>query len=147
VLLDGRKAAAPAGYEGGFWLGPTILDNVKADSEAATKELFGPILSIVRAKNLREALEIENSNPYGNAASVFTNNGSVAEMIATRAKSGMVGVNIGVPVPREPFSFGGINESKFGYGDITGSNSLNFWSNVKKVTTKWQSQSDANWMA
>ncbi|MFL5813847.1 MAG: methylmalonate-semialdehyde dehydrogenase (CoA acylating), partial [Bdellovibrionia bacterium] len=61
--------------------------------------------------------------------------------------AGMIGINVGVPVPREPFSFGGINESKFGHGDITGTNSLNFWSNVKKVTTKWQQSNDRNWMS
>jgi malonate-semialdehyde dehydrogenase (acetylating)/methylmalonate-semialdehyde dehydrogenase len=147
VLLDGRNAKAPQGYEGGFWLGPTILDQVGKESEAATVELFGPVLSIIRTQSMKEAMAIENANPYGNAASVFTNNGSVAEYIATNAKAGMVGVNVGVPVPREPFSFGGINESKFGHGDITGENSLNFWSNIKKVTTKWQQSNDRNWMS
>jgi len=147
ILLDGRKAPAPKGYENGYWLGPTILDHVSPQSEAGTKELFGPILSIIRTKGLKEAMKVENENPYGNAASVFTNSGDVAEFVSTHARAGMIGVNIGVPVPREPFSFGGINESKFGYGDITGSNSLNFWTNIKKVTTKWQSQNDANWMS
>jgi malonate-semialdehyde dehydrogenase (acetylating)/methylmalonate-semialdehyde dehydrogenase len=147
VLLDGRNAKAPKGYEGGFWLGPTILDHVEKTSEAATFELFGPVLSIIRTQSMKEAIAIENGNPYGNAASVFTNNGSVAEYIATHAKAGMIGINVGVPVPREPFSFGGINESKFGHGDITGTNSLNFWSDIKKVTTKWQPSNDRNWMS
>lgn len=147
VILDGRNAKAPEGYEGGFWLGPTILDHVEKTSEAATVELFGPVLSIIRTQSMKEAIAIENSNPYGNAASVFTNNGPVAEFIATNAKAGMIGINVGVPVPREPFSFGGINESKFGHGDITGENSLNFWSDIKKVTTKWQQSSDRNWMS
>jgi malonate-semialdehyde dehydrogenase (acetylating)/methylmalonate-semialdehyde dehydrogenase len=147
ILLDGRKAEAPANFSGGYWLGPTILDNVAPDSEASKIELFGPIISIIRCDNISKALEIENSNEYGNAASVFTSNGGLAEMVASKASAGMVGINIGVPVPREPFSFGGINESKFGYGDITGEHSLNFWSNVKKVTTKWQMQNDHNWMS
>ncbi len=147
LIVDGRDAPAPQGYEGGYWLAPTIIDHVEAGSVAATTELFGPILSIIRCKNLSEALEIENSNAYGNACSVFTNSGSAAEKVASAASSGMVGINIGVPVPREPFSFGGINESKFGYGDITGIHSLNFWANIKKVTTKWESQSDHNWMS
>jgi malonate-semialdehyde dehydrogenase (acetylating)/methylmalonate-semialdehyde dehydrogenase len=147
ILLDGRKALRPEGYEGGNWLGPTILDDVQPGSEAAQLELFGPVLSIIRTKNLKEALEIENANPYGNASSVFTNTGSVAELIAQQSRSGMIGVNVGVPVPREPFSFGGINESKFGHGDITGENSLNFWSDLKKVTTKWQASTDASWMS
>lgn len=146
ILVDGRQQA-PREYENGYWLAPTILDNIKPESQAAMQELFGPVLSIIRCKNISEALEIENKNEYGNAASVFTTNGAMAEMVAQNAKAGMVGINIGVPVPREPFSFGGINESKFGHGDITGINSLNFWSNTKKVTTKWQMQNDHNWMS
>jgi malonate-semialdehyde dehydrogenase (acetylating)/methylmalonate-semialdehyde dehydrogenase len=147
ILLDGRKAKAPQGHEGGYWLGPTVLDHVEPDSEAAGLELFGPILSIVRTKSLKDALDVENKNPYGNAASVFTNTGGVADYIAAHAKSAMIGINIGVPVPREPFSFGGMNESKFGHGDITGDNSLSFWTNMKKVTTKWQNQNDGTWMS
>lgn len=147
ILLDGRLASKPSGMDNGFWLGPTILDNVQPGSEAATFELFGPILSIIRAKNITEAMDIENSVEYGNACSVFTDSGALAEEVVKRASAGMIGVNIGVPVPREPFSFGGINFSKFGYGDITGDHSLNFWSDVKKVTTKWQMQKDANWMS
>lgn len=148
LLLDGRtQKAKEANYEGGYWLGPTILDNVKPDSKASKQELFGPILSIIRTANISEAMEIENANDYGNACSVFTNNGAMAEVVAKKAKAGMVGINIGVPVPREPFSFGGVNESKFGFGDITGANSLNFWSDIKKVTTKWTMQNDHNWMS
>lgn len=147
VLLDGRKAQAPLGMEGGNWLGPTILDQVQPGTEAAAVELFGPILSIVRCKDLSEAMKIENSVEYGNACSVFTSSGPLADRVAREASTGMVGVNIGVPVPREPFSFGGINASKFGHGDITGHQSLDFWSNVKKITTKWEIQSDSNWMS
>ena len=134
IILDGRKAKAPAGFEKGNWLGPTIIDHAKTGSEAATNELFGPILSIVHCKDLSEALDIENSIEYGNACSVFTSSGALADRVAREASTGMVGVNIGVPVPREPFSFGGINASKFGHGDITGQQSLDFWSNVKKIT-------------
>jgi malonate-semialdehyde dehydrogenase (acetylating)/methylmalonate-semialdehyde dehydrogenase len=147
ILLDGRDAKAPKGMEDGYWLGPTILDNVDPKSEASKVELFGPIISIVRVDSISAAMDIENENEYGNACSVFTTNGSLAEKVVARASSGMVGVNIGVPVPREPFSFGGINHSKFGHGDITGTNSLNFWSDMKKVTTKWESQKDSNWMS
>ncbi|MFZ3228980.1 MAG: aldehyde dehydrogenase family protein [Pseudobdellovibrio sp.] len=147
ILLDGRLAKAPAGMEGGNWLGPTILDHAKSGSEAATSELFGPILSIIHCKDLSEAMQIENSVEYGNACSVFTSNGAMAERVVREATTGMVGVNIGVPVPREPFSFGGINASKFGHGDITGHHSLDFWSNIKKITVKWEAQNDSNWMS
>ncbi len=146
VLLDGRSAQAPKGKEGGNWLGPTVLDCVKPGSEAAVEELFGPVLSIVRCKDISEAMKIENSNDYGNACSVFTSSGPLAERVVREATTGMVGVNVGVPVPREPFSFGGVNASKFGSGDITGHHSLDFWSNVKKVTVKWEPQTDSTWM-
>lgn len=147
ILLDGRKSQAPKEMSGGNWLGPTIIDFVEAGSEAQTKELFGPILSIIRCKDISEALKIQNSSEYGNACSVFTSNGALAELVAEGATVGMVGVNVGVPVPREPFSFGGINVSKFGHGDITGHHSLDFWSDIKKVTVKWEKQNDSNWMS
>jgi malonate-semialdehyde dehydrogenase (acetylating)/methylmalonate-semialdehyde dehydrogenase len=147
ILLDGRKAKAPAGMEEGNWIGPTILDNIQPGSEAAKVELFGPIISIIRCKDISHAMEIENSVAYGNACSVFTSNGALAEKVIKMAATGMVGVNVGVPVPREPFSFGGINASKFGHGDITGQHSLDFWSNIKKVTVKWEKQNDNNWMS
>lgn len=147
VLLDGRKAKAPAGMEEGNWIGPTILDNVQPGSEAAQVELFGPVLSIVRCQDISHAMKVENSVDYGNACSVFTQSGALAEKVIKMASTGMVGVNVGVPVPREPFSFGGINASKFGHGDITGHHSLDFWSNIKKVTVKWEKQNDNNWMS
>jgi malonate-semialdehyde dehydrogenase (acetylating)/methylmalonate-semialdehyde dehydrogenase len=147
VILDGRQAKAPAGLEGGNWIGPTLLDHVKPGSETHTAELFGPVLSIIRCKDLSEALEIQATSIYGNACSVFTSSGALADRVAREARAGMVGVNVGVPVPREPFSFGGINASKFGHGDITGHHCLDFWSDVKKITTKWEKQSDSNWMS
>jgi malonate-semialdehyde dehydrogenase (acetylating)/methylmalonate-semialdehyde dehydrogenase len=147
LRLDGRSAKSPAGYEGGNWLGPTILDNAKPTMESACVELFGPVLTIVRVKTLDEALAFERRSPYGNAISVFTTSGAVARHVADRASSGMVGINIGVPVPREPFSFGGTKDSKFGTGDITGAGGMELWSNRKKITAKWALQSDKNWMS
>ncbi len=147
ILLDGRKASPPRGFESGNWLGPTIIDQVGEGSEASTEELFGPILSIVRCPDLSHALRIEKSVAYGNACSVFTSNGGLADRVSREASTGMVGVNVGVPVPREPFSFGGINASKFGQGDITGPYSLDLWSNMKKITVKWELQGDSNWMS
>jgi malonate-semialdehyde dehydrogenase (acetylating)/methylmalonate-semialdehyde dehydrogenase len=147
ILLDGRKAKAPEGMEEGNWIGATILDNIQVGSEAQAVELFGPILSIIRCKDITEAMTIQNSSEYGNACSVFTNSGTLSERVIREAKAGMVGVNVGVPVPREPFSFGGIAASKFGSGDITGEHSLDFWSDVKKVTVKWEKQNDSNWMS
>ncbi len=148
VLLDGR-GRKPAGdtWAGGNWLGPTLLDNVRPDMEAAQKELFGPVLSIVRVPTLSAALEIQNASAYGNASSVFTTNGAVAQAVVEGSHAGMVGINVGVPVPREPFSFGGIGESKFGHGDITGASSVGFWTDLKKVTRKWTSRTDGSWMS
>jgi malonate-semialdehyde dehydrogenase (acetylating)/methylmalonate-semialdehyde dehydrogenase len=136
LVLDGRGATVP-GREGGFWIGPTILDRVRPDMKIAREEVFGPVLAIIRTDDLDQAIEIENSSAYGNAASVFTENGGLARYVTEQASAGMVGVNVGVPVPREPFSFGGWNESKFGAGDITGRGSIEFWTQAKKTTTKW----------
>jgi malonate-semialdehyde dehydrogenase (acetylating)/methylmalonate-semialdehyde dehydrogenase len=144
VLIDGRNSTAPDGYENGYWLGVTILDNVDPDWPSATDEIFGPVLSIIRTDNLEDALKIENGNQYGNAAAVFTTSGQVAKTISESASAGMIGINIGVPVPREPFSFGGWNESKYGHGDITGKSGVDFWTNLKKVTSRWP-ESNESW--
>jgi malonate-semialdehyde dehydrogenase (acetylating)/methylmalonate-semialdehyde dehydrogenase len=146
VLLDGRNAIV-AGKENGTYVGPTVIDYVKPDMAVAKEEIFGPVISIMRTKTVDEALAIENANPYGNAASVFTQNGGVARYIMEKASAGMVGVNVGVPVPREPFSFGGWNESKFGVGDITGKSSIEFWTKLKKTTVKWNPEAGVNWMS
>ena len=136
MLLDGRNAVVP-GRENGFWVGPTVIDGVTPDMRIAQEEVFGPVLAIVRARTLDDALAVEARSPFGNAASVFTERGAVARYVAERATAGMIGVNVGVPVPREPFSFGGWNESRFGVGDITGEGSIEFWTQAKKTTIKW----------
>jgi malonate-semialdehyde dehydrogenase (acetylating)/methylmalonate-semialdehyde dehydrogenase len=146
VLVDGRNAAVP-GREGGYYLGPTIIDRVTPDMRIAREEVFGPVLVIVRSRDVDEALAVERASPYGNAASVFTESGGVARYVMERASAGMVGVNVGVPVPREPFGFGGWNESKFGVGDITGRGSIEFWTQSKKMTTKWNREAGTNWMS
>jgi malonate-semialdehyde dehydrogenase (acetylating) / methylmalonate-semialdehyde dehydrogenase len=146
VLVDGRKASVP-GREGGYYIGPTLIDHVTPDMAIAREEVFGPVMVIVRAKDVDEALAVENASPYGNAASVFTESGGVARYVMEKANAGMVGVNVGVPVPREPFSFGGWNDSKFGVGDITGRGSIEFWTQAKKMTTKWNKEAGVNWMS
>ena len=146
VLLDGRRAIVP-GRENGFFVGPTIIDHVRPDMKIAREEVFGPVLVIVRAPDLDAAMKVENASPYGNAAAVYTESGSVARAVIDRASAGMVGINVGVPVPREPFSFGGWNESRFGVGDITGRGSIEFWTQSKKITTKWNRSAGTNWMS
>ena len=146
ILVDGRNTKVP-GKENGTYVGPTVIDHVKPEMSVAREEIFGPVISIMRTNTVDEALAIENANPYGNAASVFTQNGGMARYIIDRASAGMIGVNVGVPVPREPFSFGGWNESKFGVGDITGKSSIEFWTKLKKSTTKWNAEAGVNWMS
>ena len=146
VLVDGRNVKVK-GREGGYFIGPTILDDVTPDMAIAQDEVFGPVLAIVRAKTIEDAITIENASPYGNAASVFTESGGVARYVMEHASAGMVGVNVGVPVPREPFSFGGWNDSRFGVGDITGRGSIEFWTQAKKMTTKWNKEAGVNWMS
>ena len=146
ILVDGRGATVP-GKENGTYVGPTVIDGVKPGMAVAREEIFGPVISIMRVDTLDEALAIENASPYGNAASVFTQNGGYARYVIDHASAGMVGVNVGVPVPREPFSFGGWNESKFGVGDITGRSSIEFWTRLKKSTVKWNPEAGINWMS
>jgi malonate-semialdehyde dehydrogenase (acetylating)/methylmalonate-semialdehyde dehydrogenase len=146
ILVDGRNTKVE-GKENGTYVGPTVIDYVTPDMSVAKEEIFGPVISIMRAKNVDEALAIENANPYGNAASVFTQNGGMARYIIDKASAGMIGVNVGVPVPREPFSVGGWNESKFGVGDITGKSSIEFWTKLKKSTVKWHPEAGVNWMS
>ncbi len=147
LTLDGRDAVAEDAPAGGRYLGASIIDHASPDHEASCDEIFGPTLTIIRCQSLDEALAIENANPYGNAAAIYTSSGGVAQYFADRASAGMVGVNIGVPVPREPFAFGGWNDSSFGGGDITGPTAIDFWSKTKKITTKWSNEHQSNWMS
>jgi len=146
ILVDGRNTKVN-GKENGTYVGPTVIDFVTPQMSVAKEEIFGPVISIMRTNTVDEALAIENANPYGNAASVFTQNGAMARYIIEKASAGMIGVNVGVPVPREPFSFGGWDESKFGVGDITGKSSIEFWTKLKKSTTKWNADAGVNWMS
>ena len=146
IIVDGRNTKV-VGKENGTYVGPTVIDFVTPEMSVAKEEIFGPVISIMRTNTVDEALAIENANPYGNAASVFTQNGAMARYIMEKASAGMVGVNVGVPVPREPFSFGGWNESKFGVCDITGKSSIEFWTKLKKSTVKWNAEAGVNWMS
>ena len=147
LLVDGRNPSAPEGSEGGYWVGPTIIDGAKPEMACACDEIFGPVLTIVRVDTLDEAIALENASAFGNAASIYTTSGAVAQYALDRFESGMCGVNIGVPVPREPFAFGGWNDSKFGHGDMTGTDGYRFWTRPRKITTKWAVQSDQTWMS
>jgi len=146
VLVDGRNWKVK-GFESGYYVGPTVIDFVKPEMAIAKEEVFGPVLAIIRTEDLDSAIQIENSSEYGNAASIFTQSGGMARKFMESASAGMIGVNIGVPVPREPFSFGGWNDSKFGVNDITGKSSIDLWTNLKKTSIKWNPEGKTNWMS
>mmetsp|Transcript_22183 Transcript_22183/g.61748 ORF Transcript_22183/g.61748 Transcript_22183/m.61748 type:complete len:323 (-) Transcript_22183:1275-2243(-) len=137
LLLDGRSWKKDDA--GGNWVGPTIILHTSPKDKTIQEEVFGPVLSIYAASSWEEAIEIENSNPFGNAASIYTSNGGNADWFLSRFRASMLGVNIGIPVPREPFSFGGLygTQSKYGDMDITGDAGIEFFSNRVKVTSKW----------
>jgi malonate-semialdehyde dehydrogenase (acetylating)/methylmalonate-semialdehyde dehydrogenase len=147
VLLDGRRAAPPPGFEGGNWIGATVIDRARPGMACATEEIFGPVLTVIRVATMDEALALERATPYGNAISLFTSTGATARYVAERSTSGMVGINVGVPVPRDPFPFGGTKASRFGQGDMTGAGGVELWSYAKKITTRWAPSRDANWMS
>ena len=146
VLVDGRGHTVK-GRENGYFVGPTLIDYVRPEMRIAQEEVFGPVMTIIRAKDVDEAIDVQHRSKYGNAASIFTESGGVARYVMEKASAGMVGVNVGVPVPREPFGFGGWNESHFGVGDITGKSSIEFWTKSKKMTTKWNKEAGTNWMS
>jgi malonate-semialdehyde dehydrogenase (acetylating)/methylmalonate-semialdehyde dehydrogenase len=144
IIVDGR---GHRGNDEGYWVGPTILNNVTESMPAGCEEIFGPVLSIIHVDDLDAAIALENQNPYGNASAVYTTSGDVARKVIRSTEAGMCGVNIGVPVPREPFGFGGWNDSKFGHGNITGWDGFRFWTRPRKITSKWAIQKDQNWMS
>lgn len=146
LRTDGRGVSVP-GKEGGYYVGPTVIEHRDRKSKCLQDEIFGPVISVLNVRTLDEALSIVNSTRYGNAASIYTTSGAVARAFELQANAGMIGINIGVPVPREPFSFGGWNDSKFGMGDITGSDGIAFWTRAKKVTEKWTAGASKNWMS
>lgn len=132
--------------EKGYYVGPSVVEYEKYD-DMWEDEVFGPTIEIIHAETIEEALEYQNSCEFGNGASIFTDLGEVSLKCSEGLTAGMVGVNIGVPVPRDPFAFGGIKLSKFGHGDITGKSSIEFLTNTKKVTTKWNHQNKVDWMS
>lgn len=142
ILVDGCQTMKTPGN----YIGPSLIDWRNKPEKMGEFEVFGPVLEIVHADNLYSALDIVKKSEYGNGASIFTESGKVAFEAANYLSAGMIGVNIGVPVPREPFSFGGIKNSKFGMGDITGHGCIDFFSNKTKVTTKWNTDLKGNWM-
>ena len=140
VVLDGRQVRGEEGTErnpGGFWLGPTLLDNVTPAMSVYTDEIFGPVLSVVRVETYDEALELINSNPYGNGTAIFTNDGGAARRFQNEVEVGMVGINVPIPVPMAYYSFGGWKSSLFGDCHAHGAEGVQFFTRGKAITSRW----------
>ena len=136
-LVVDRRTVKLQGYENGYFIGPCLFDNVKKNMKIYQEEIFGPVLSVVRAENYEEGLELVKENPYGNGCSIFTRDGDTARNFSNEANIGMVGVNIPIPVPVAYFSFGGWKNSIFGGHNAYGMDAIRFYTNVKTVTSKW----------
>lgn len=140
TLLTGGKAAQVPGYEGGFFVEPPLLDDVKPGTRLATEEIFGPVLSMMPVETLDEAIGIIQSSPYGNAASIFTEHGGWARQFGTRLDVGNVGVNIGVAAPMAYFPFGGARDSFFGTLHGQGRDAIDFFTDRQIVIRRWFSE-------
>ncbi|WOI55221.1 CoA-acylating methylmalonate-semialdehyde dehydrogenase [Palleronia sp. LCG004] len=139
LVVDGRSMAAPQGYEDGFWVGPHLFDNVTPDMEIYKQEIFGPVLSTVRAKSYDEAMTLAMDNEYGNGIAIFTRDGDAARDFANRINVGMVGVNVPIPVPLAYHTFGGWKKSAFGDLNQHGPDAFKFYTRTKTVTARWPS--------
>jgi malonate-semialdehyde dehydrogenase (acetylating)/methylmalonate-semialdehyde dehydrogenase len=136
LVVDGRKVE-PDGAPDGFWLGPTLFDDVSSTMSIYTDEIFGPILSVLRAESFDNAMTLVNSNPYGNGAAIFTNDGGAARRFEVEVEAGMVGINVPIPVPMAYYSFGGWKASLFGDTHAYGAEGVHFFTRGKVVTTRW----------
>ncbi|MEX3599714.1 CoA-acylating methylmalonate-semialdehyde dehydrogenase [Kocuria carniphila] len=136
VVLDGRDLVVE-GHENGFFVGPTILDNVRQEMTAYEEEIFGPVLAVIRVDSLEEAIQVINANPYGNGTAVFTSNGAVARTFQRKVNVGMIGINVPLPVPVAWHSFGGWKNSLFGDLHIYGPDGVKFYTRGKVVTQRW----------
>lgn len=136
VALDGRNVVVP-GYENGFYLGPTVLDHVRPGMAVGDQEIFGPVLCMKRVKTFEEGLALMNKNPFANGSVIFTQNGHYAREFVRHTDGGMVGVNVGIPVPIGMFPFSGHKHSFFGDLHCLGKDAYRFFTETKVVTTRW----------
>ena len=128
------------GHEDGFWVGPTLIDRVTPEMSVYRDEIFGPVLVLLRAETFDDALELVNSNPYGNGSAIFTADGRTAREFEQRVQTGMVGVNVPIPVPMAYYSFGGWKQSLFGDLHVHGREGVLFYTRGKVVTERWPDQ-------
>jgi malonate-semialdehyde dehydrogenase (acetylating)/methylmalonate-semialdehyde dehydrogenase len=136
LVVDGRQGSFDADGQG-FFVGPTLFDNVGTNMSIYTDEIFGPVLSVVRVDTYEEAVELINANPYGNGTAIFTNDGGAARKFQNEAEVGMIGINVPVPVPMAYYSFGGWKNSLFGDTHAHGTEGVSFFTRGKVVTTRW----------
>jgi malonate-semialdehyde dehydrogenase (acetylating)/methylmalonate-semialdehyde dehydrogenase len=138
LLADGRGLTVE-GYQDGFWVGPTLFDHVTPEMAIYRQEIFGPVLSVVRAADYDEALQLCSRNEYGNGVAIFTRDGDAARDFASRVDVGMVGINVPIPVPLAYYTFGGWKASGFGDLNQHGADAFRFYTKTKTVTTRWPS--------
>ena len=141
LLCDGRKISIP-GCEDGFFVGPTLFDQVKPDMTIYRDEIFGPVLGVVRCEHFNDAISLVNDNPYANGTAIFTNDGGAARRFQREIQVGMVGINVPIPVPLGFYSFGGWKNSLFGAHSIYGPDGVHFYTRPKVVTTRWPEPED-----
>jgi malonate-semialdehyde dehydrogenase (acetylating)/methylmalonate-semialdehyde dehydrogenase len=136
LLVDGRGVKV-AGFEDGFFVGPTLIDQVSTEMDVYTEEIFGPVLSVVRSDNVEAAIDLINANPYGNGTAIFTNSGEAARRFQRGVNVGMIGINVPIPVPMAYYSFGGWKDSLFGDKHIHGPEGVSFYTRGKVITSRW----------
>ena len=136
VVVDGRNPEVNSDGDG-FFVGPTLFDKVTRDMTIYKEEIFGPVLSVVRAKSYDEGLQMINEHPYGNGVAIFTNDGGAARRFQNEVEVGMVGINVPIPVPMAYFSFGGWKASLFGDSHAHGTEGVHFYTRGKVVTSRW----------
>jgi malonate-semialdehyde dehydrogenase (acetylating)/methylmalonate-semialdehyde dehydrogenase len=136
VVVDGRDVRVD-GYPDGFWIGPTLLDDVQVGHAVYTDEIFGPVLSVVRVPSYEDAVALVNDNAYGNGVAIFTHDGGAARRFTFEVDAGMVGVNVPIPVPMAYYSFGGWGDSLFGDTHVHGPEGVHFYTRGKVVTERW----------
>jgi len=136
LAVDGRGLVVP-GYEEGFFVGPTVIDNVTPEMDVYRDEIFGPVLSVLRSDSVDEAIALVNANPYGNGTAIFTASGEAARRFQRGVNIGMIGINVPIPVPMAYYSFGGWKDSLFGDKHIHGPEGVSFYTRAKVVTARW----------
>ena len=136
IAVDGRGLVVP-GHEEGFFVGPTVVDHVTTDMDVYRNEVFGPVLSVLRAGTVDEAIAVINDNPYGNGTAIFTSSGAAARQFQRGVNVGMIGINVPVPVPMAFYSFGGWKDSLFGDTHIHGPEGVSFYTRAKVITSRW----------